>query len=239
MLRTNGIRSLSFVNRIRLEWNRRSGWSVVVGMSASVSGLKGRKGWWEWRTAPSVGLGSLVVVVLVLVAGAGMVRPGRASACSMIPWTEHVEDVVAESRVIAVGQWTDAEATLVVEDGLRGAAPGDRFVTDNRLNAPYLGCGAWNPPGRRFTDGEQAIVFFKRRSEGRWEISWLGYATQYAPADDGQPLGLLGPGEEAVTFADLRRLAAKSNEWFVPVATVVLGLAAAATVVGGVRAVRR
>lgn len=175
-------------------------------------------------------------VVMAVVAGGG-----RANACSMVPWADRIDLAVAESRVVAIGHWTrtgDAEATLVVEESLRGTRPGVEFVTDNRWDAPYLGCGAWNPPRRRFSDGVQSLVLFQRKVDGLWQISWLGYAVADVPGDEGAPLT---GGNGRATLADVRAaIREDSNRWFVPLATVGLVVAAGATVVGAARAgVRR
>lgn len=182
------------------------------------------------------------VALAIVVSGMAMVRPGRASACDAVTsGRQNIAGIVASSPVIAIGRWKDAsafEVTFVVEEPIQGTRIGERYLLDNRNDSPTRGCAAVDAQqGPRFASGYRALVLLEQ-VEGDWRIAAAGSAVDEVAQNRRASERYLFDG---VSVRELREMAGdgeRSSEWFVPVAAVVLGLAAAATVVGGVRAVR-
>lgn len=186
-----------------------------------------------------------MAIALSILGTAATIDVGRASACDALTTDRYnITGVVESSPVIAIGRWTNAtsfEVTFVVEESIKGTKAGERFALDNRNDSPTRGCAAVDAQqGPRFANGERSVAILES-IDGEWHIANAGSAVADVSRDRRASDRYLFDG---VSVREIREMAGNAgegtNDWFVPVATVVLIGAAIALVVGGVRAgVRR
>lgn len=126
-------------------------------------------------------------------ASAWSARP--ASACSRAGFSaEVVASTVAESKVVAIGTFTDATeraANFRVDEALVGPPTGTTLKIDNRTSYTYSACSPYDEPfdhGGRFAKGDQRIVMLTKEVDGLWQVSYFSEAAWSIPQDDLQPL---------------------------------------------------
>ena len=119
-------------------------------------------------------------------------------------------DLVGQSPIIAIGKWRDAgefEATLVVDESLKGTEPGAMHTFDNRQTYTRVACSPYEEDfheGFRFADGERSLVFLERQVDGLWQIGWSSYAAFDVPADDLEPMSMWPGSGAPVLLEDVR-----------------------------------
>jgi hypothetical protein len=136
-----------------------------------------------------------VALLTAIALGSVATGPRTASACSLVSLTaQYLPGLVERTPVVAIGTWTDSEertATLVVDEGLKGAADGDEFVVDNRQTDTQLACSPYEEAfriGHRFHDGQRSVVFLEKEVNGLWQVGWSSRAAFALPVDDMAPL---------------------------------------------------
>ncbi|MGK2965419.1 MAG: hypothetical protein ACSLFM_07415, partial [Tepidiformaceae bacterium] len=139
----------------------------------------------------------LAVVMVVGSVAAGVVAggPDSARACSIATFTGlYAADTVERNAVVAVGTWVESserEAVFEVDEALKGAEVGERFVVDNRGTYTQMACSPYDEPfhgGYRFSEGERSVLFLEKEVDGLWQVGWLSYAAFPAPADEFAPM---------------------------------------------------
>ena len=74
--------------------------------------------------------------------------PPGAKACSIVGFSlRHLPDLISRSPVIAIGTWTNAgesEATLAVDDALKGTEAGASHKFDNRDTYTAMACSPYD-----------------------------------------------------------------------------------------------
>ena len=102
----------------------------------------------------------------VLVALSRGAEPARACSVAVFT-TQFLDQTIEASSVVAVGTLADRNGnaiTFVVEEGLKGAAAGDRLTINNATN---LDCYEAIEPGRQnYEQGARVLVFLEPDTHG-------------------------------------------------------------------------
>ncbi|MGE3809594.1 MAG: hypothetical protein AB7K24_33435, partial [Gemmataceae bacterium] len=137
----------------------------------------------------------VVAAVFAAVLAAGVASTPAVSACSLAPLERrYLPDLVERTPIIAIGTWADTgeyEATLVVDESLKGTEAGARYLFDNRGTYTMAACSPYEEEfhsGFRFEDGQRSVVFMEKQVDGLWQIGWSGYAAFDLPVDDFAPM---------------------------------------------------
>jgi hypothetical protein len=142
---------------------------------------------------------SIVVgAALLAVAFAWLHALSDAAACSVGP-PDAINTVayLRASGIVAIGTLHDATADTVrlrVEEGLKGAVPGDEVTLTNHHLTTDPACGLHvleNDPGGKYHDGQHIFAMLTRGPDGDWWPAVLSIGVQELPEDDLVPV--VGP----------------------------------------------
>jgi hypothetical protein len=123
----------------------------------------------------------------------------RAAACSLAPLSnDELPFMYEDSSVVAVGRLEDAQTeviTLVVEEGLKNAKPGDRVRVYNRALGLGPDCSMYfdaSAPGNVYPAGVRVVAFLKP-GKGTGDKLWPAAYGQGVLEIEGD--ALLAPGQ--------------------------------------------
>lgn len=151
-----------------------------------------------------------LVCASFVVSGVGR-PPSNAAACSLAPLElRYLPNLVERTPIIAIGTWAEAgeyEATLVVDESLKGTEAGARHVFDNRATYTMVACSPYDEDfhsGFRFKDGQRSVVFMDKQVDGLWQIAWSSFAAFDVPVDDLAPMSIWQVETPPTLLADVR-----------------------------------
>ncbi len=158
----------------------------------------------------AVAVAGLALVALLF--GATLQPPPSAQACSLVGLSaREIPGLVERTPIIAIGTWIETgeyEATLVVDESLKGTDVGARHKFDNRQTYTRFACSPYEEDfhsGFRFKDGERSLVFMEKQLDGLWQVGWSSYAAFDVPPDDFAPMPMWPGAGPAVSLDAVKR----------------------------------